>query len=61
MKILEVYDTNTPEKWVRLVEVKEGQKLVKKGDQVILHWEHENQKVQTVYNLNNFPAYCIVG
>jgi hypothetical protein len=60
MKILEVYDANTENKWVRILEAKEGQKLTKKGNQLILDWEHDGQPVQTVYNLNLFPAYCIV-
>lgn len=43
-----------------MAEAKEGQKFQKKGETLILHWEHEGKKVQTVYNLNLFPAYSIV-
>ena len=62
MKILEVYDPTVENKWVRILEVKEGQKLSlnKAKNQLILNWEHEGQKVKTVYNLDNFQAYCIV-
>jgi hypothetical protein len=43
-----------------MVEIKEGQKLTKKGEQLTLDWEHEGKKVKTVYNLNLFQAYCLV-
>jgi hypothetical protein len=56
---LEVYDPEKRE-WLLMVEIKEGQKLTKKGEQLTLDWEHEGKKVKTVYNLNLFQAYCLV-
>lgn len=62
MTWLEVYNPNEPDptkRWLRIMEAKAGQKAQKKGEQVILNWEHEGKKIQTVFNLSNFAAYCI--